>query len=175
MIMTIYFGRQFGTTEPRASIRLDPAIWLEAKGTLGNLRKMLKLSAESDRYFDTMTLPLWEEATEDTMIEAKTGEPIAFAGAEHQHEGRLLAVANWEEEHLRKEEDRFRNAKIHRGKSHAVRMQEIQTRARQMAADEKKRYKAELVRIQKRYARKRELAAAQLEEVRRFMAEVDAA
>ena len=165
MTMTIYFGRQFGTTEPRGSIRIDPRIWLEAKGTLGNLRKLLKLSAESDRYFDTMTLPLWEEAAEDAMVEAKTGEPIAFAGAEHEHESRLLAVANWEEEHLRKEEERFRNAKIHRGKSHAVRMQEIQTRARQMAADEKKRYKAELVRIQKRYARKCELAAAQLKEI----------
>lgn len=166
MTMTIYFGRQFGTTEPRGSIRLDPEVWLEAKGTLGNLRKMLKLSAESDRYFDTMTLPLWEEAAEYAMIEAKTGEPIAFAGAEHEHESRLLAVANWEEDHLRKEEERFRNAKIHRGKSHAVRMQEIQTRARQMAANEKKRHKAELVRIQKRYARKRELAAAQMAEVK---------
>ena len=32
-------------------LRLEPHVWLRAKGTRGNLRKLLKLSAESDRWY----------------------------------------------------------------------------------------------------------------------------
>lgn len=172
MIMTIYFGRQFGTTEPRASIRLDPEIWLREKGTLGNLRKLLKLSAESDRHFDTFTLKLWEEAAEYEMIAAKANEPIELAGAASDHEGRLYAAEEWRRYRLQKEDERFRNAKIHRGKSHAQRVREIEERYIRMIADEKKRYAAEQERIRRHFARARALAIEQMEAVRKYMQEV---
>lgn len=61
MIMTIYFGRQFGTTEPRASIRLDPAIWMREKGSIRDFRKILKLCQESDRDHETITVAEWND------------------------------------------------------------------------------------------------------------------
>ena len=175
MIMTIYFGRQFGTTEPRSSIRLDPEIWLREKGTRGNLRKILKLSVESDRCFDTFTLQLWAEAAEGALIAAKVNEPIELAGAESDHGARLLAVEEWRRSRLQKEDERFRNAKIHRGKSHAQRVREIEERYIRMIADEKKRYAAAQERIRRHFARARMLASDQMEEVRKCMEEVDAA
>jgi hypothetical protein len=36
-------------------LRLEPHVWLRAKGTLGNLRKLLKLSAESDRWYEALS------------------------------------------------------------------------------------------------------------------------
>jgi hypothetical protein len=66
---------------------------------------------------------------------------------------------------LRKEEERFRRAKVHRGKSHAERVQEIEEKYRRLLADEEKRYPRELEVIRKRATRRRELAAAQLKEI----------
>ena len=175
MIMTIYFGRQFGTTEPRGSIWIDPEIWLREKGTLGNLRKILKLSVESDRYFDTMTLLIWEETIEEICKNAAEKEKIDSYGEETDHKLRLRMVVAWRDEHFQKEDERFRKAKIHRGKSHAERVNDIDAKYRKMLADEKKRHKRELESIHRRSVRAKELAAAQLEEVRKIMAEVDAA
>jgi len=153
-------------------LQLEPHVWLRAKGTLGNLRKILKLSAESDRWYGTETLAEWEKAVRDNYQEDKALEPRELSNAELEHKGRLRAAVQWRDEHLRKEEERFRNAKIHRGKSHAERIHEIDARYRQMIAEEQKRYPRELEAIRKRAARRRELAAAQLEAVRRYREEV---
>lgn len=76
MIMTIYFGKQFGTTEPRASIRLDPAIWMREKGSLRDFRKILKLCQESDRGHETITIAEWNDflSGEPARIRAKAKE-----------------------------------------------------------------------------------------------------
>lgn len=149
-------------------LQLEPHVWLRAKGTLGNLRKILKLSAESDRIYGTQTLTEWEEAVRDNFQEDKALEPRELSNAELEHKGRLRAAVQWRDEHLRKEEERFRNAKIHRGKSHAERIHEIDARYRQMIAEEQKRYPRELEAIRKCAARRRELAAAQLKEVQAY-------
>lgn len=146
-------------------LRLEPHVWLRAKGTLGNLRKILKLSAESDRWYGTQTLTVWEEAVRDNFQEDKALEPHERYNAELEHKGRLRAAIAWRDEHLRKEEERFRRAKVHRGKSHAERVQEIEEKYRRLLADEEKRYPRELEVIRKRAARRRELAAAQLKEI----------
>ncbi len=149
-------------------LRLEPHVWLRAKGTLGNLRKLLKLSAESDRWYGTDTLSEWETAVRDNFQEDKDLEPRELSNAELEHKGRLRAAIAWRDEHMRREEERFRNAKIHRGKSHAERIHEIDARYRQMIAEEQKRYPRELEAIRKRAARRRELAAAQLKEVQAY-------
>lgn len=146
-------------------LRLEPHVWLWAKGTLGNLRKILKLSAESDRWYGTQTLTEWEEAVRDNFQEDNALEPSELHNAELEHKGRLRAAVHWRDEHLRKEEERFRRAKVHRGKSHAERVQEIEEKYRRLLADEEKRYPRELEIIRKRAARRRELAAAQLKEI----------
>lgn len=171
MIMTIYFGRQFGTTEPRGSIWLDPEIWLPQKGTLGNFRKILKLSAESDRYFDTMTLPIWKETIEEIYYIASANEKTALSGVKQDYQLRLRKAEDWRKEHLQKEDERFRKAKVHRGKSHAERMNEIEGKYMKMRADVKKRYDRELESTHKQTVRAKELAAAQLEEIRKLMQE----
>lgn len=172
-MMEIYFGHEDGwKSTPRGFIRVEPHVWLRAKGTTGNLRKILKLSAESDRLYETQTLAEWENAVRDNFQEDKAIEPRELQNAELEHKGRLRAAVHWRDEHLRKEEERFRNAKIHRGKSHTERIHEIDARYRQMLADEEKRYPRELEAIRKRAARRRELAAAQLEAVRRYREEV---
>lgn len=174
-MMEIYFGHEDGRkSTPRGFIRVEPHVWLRAKGTLGNLRKMLKLSAESDREHGTQTLAEWEEAVRELFAEDQAAEPRELANAELEHKGRLRAAVYWRDEHLRKEEERFRNAKAHRGKSHAERVQEIEEKYRQMIAADHRRYPREVERIRKRAARRRELAAAQLGEVRKFMGEVAA-
>lgn len=149
-------------------LRLEPHVWLRAKGTLGNLRKLLKLSAESDRWYGTDTLSEWETAVRDNFQEDKDLEPRELSNAELEHKGRLRAAIAWRDEHMRREEERFRNAKIHRGKSHAECIHEIDARYRQMIAEEQKRYPRELEAIRKRAARRRELAAAQLKEVQAY-------
>jgi len=153
-------------------LRLEPHVWLRAKGTLGNLRKILKLSAESDRWYGTETLAAWESAVRDNFQEDKEMERREPQNAELEHKGRLRAAVHWRDEHLRREEERFRRAKVHRGKSHAERLQEIEEKYRRLLADEEKRYPRELEAIRKRAARRRELAAAQLEAVRRYREEV---
>jgi hypothetical protein len=153
-------------------LRLEPHVWLRAKGTLGNLRKILKLSAESDRWYGTDTLSEWETAVRDNFQEDKALEPHECSNAELEHKGRLRAAVHWRDEHLRREEERFRRAKVHRGKSHAERVQEIEEKYRRLLADEEKRYPRELEVIRKRAARRRELAVAQLEAVRRYREEV---
>lgn len=172
MTMTIYFGRQFGTTEPRGRIGVEPHVWLRAKGTVGNLRKMLKLSAESDQFFGTLTLPLWEEAVCDNYREDKDIEPCELHNAELEHKSRLRAADAWFESHLQKEDERFRKAKVHRGKSHAERVQEIEERYSRMVAEGKRRYAREIEAIRKRAVRRRQLAEEQLAEVRKFVQEV---
>lgn len=168
-IITIYFGRENGgETSPRGSIRVEPHIWLIAKGTLGNFRKMLKLSAESDRTHGTATLSLWEEAAKDLYRESKDEEARLLIGAEHEYKARLRASVEWRDTHLRKEEERFRKQKVHRGKSHVERVREIEEKYRRMLVGGKKRYTAETERIQKRAVRKCELAAAQLQEIRKL-------
>jgi hypothetical protein len=149
-------------------LRLEPHVWLRAKGTLGNLRKLLKLSAESDRWYGTDTLREWEEAVRDNFQEDKDIEPRELSNAELEHKGRLQAAVHWRDEHLRREEERFRRAKVHRGKSHAERVQEIEERYSRMLADEEKRYPRELEAIRKRAARRRELAAVQLGEIAKW-------
>lgn len=149
-------------------LQLEPHVWLRAKGTLGNLRKILKLSAESDRWYGTETLAEWENAVRDNYQEDKEIELREPQNAELEHKGRLRAAVHWRDEHLRKEEERFRRAKIHRGKSHAERVQEIEERYSRMLADEQKRYPRELEAIRKRAARRRELAAAQLGEIAKW-------
>lgn len=149
-------------------LRLEPHVWLRAKGTLGNLRKLLKLSAESDRWYGTDTLREWEEAVRDNFQEDKALEPHERFNAELEHKGRLRAAVHWRDEHLWKEEERFRRAKVHRGKSHAERLQEIEERYSRMLADEEKRYPRELEVIRKCAARRRELAAVQLGEIAKW-------
>ena len=146
-------------------LRLEPHVWLRAKGTLGNLRKILKLSAESDRWYGTQTLTEWETAVRDNFQEDKALEPRELQNTELEHKGRLRAAVHWRDEHLRREEERFRRAKVHRGKSHTERVQEIEEKYSRMIADEEKRYPRELEVIRKRAARRRELAAAQLKEI----------
>ena len=149
-------------------LRLEPHVWLRAKGTLGNLRKILKLSAESDRLYGTQTLAEWEEAVRDNYQEDKALEPRELSNAELEHKGRLQAAVHWRDEHLRREEERFRRAKVHRGKSHAERVQEIEEKYRRLLADEEKRYPRELEAIRKRAARRRELTAGQLGEIAKW-------
>jgi hypothetical protein len=149
-------------------LQLEPHVWLRAKGTAGNLRKILKLSVESDRWYGTETLAEWENAVRDNYQEDKEIELREPQNAELEHKGRLRAVVHWRDEHLRREEERFRRAKIHRGKSHAERVQEIEERYSRMLADEQKRYPRELEAIRKRAARRRELAAAQLGEIAKW-------
>lgn len=153
-------------------LRLEPRVWLRAKGTLGNLRKLLKLSAESDRWYGTDTLREWEEAVRDNFQEDKALEPHERFNAELEHKDRLRAAVHWWDEHLRKEEERFRQAKVHRGKSHAERVQEIEEKYRRLLADEEKRYPRELEVIRKRAARRRELAAVQLGEIVKWRGEM---
>ena len=172
-MMEIYFGHEDGwKSTPRGFIRVEPHVWLRAKGTAGNLRKILKLSVESDRLYGTQTLAEWENAVRDNFQEDKALEPHERFNAELEHKDRLRAAVHWWDAHLRKEEERFRRAKVHRGKSHAERLQEIGERYSRMLADEEKRYPRELEAIRKRAARRRELAAAQLEAVRRYREEV---
>lgn len=174
-MMEIYFGHEDGwKSTPRGCIRVEPHVWLRAKGTLGNLRKILKLSAESDRWYGTETLAAWESAVRDNYQEDKALELHEPQNAELEHKGRLRAAVYWRDKHLRKEEERFRNAKAHRGKSHAERVQEIEEKYRQMIAAEHCRYPREVERIRKRAARRREQAAVQLAEIRKFMEEVAA-
>ena len=168
-MMEIYFGHEDGwKSSPRGFIRVEPHVWLRAKGTAGNLRKILKLSAESDRWYGTETLAEWENAVRDNYQEDKEIELRELPNAEPAHTGRLRAAVHWRDEHLRREEERFRRAKVHRGKSHAERVQEIEERYSRMLADEEKHYPRELETIRKRAARRRELAAAQLDAVRSF-------
>lgn len=152
-------------------LQLEPHVWLRAKGTLGNLRKILKLSAESDRHYGTQTLAEWENAVRDNFQEDKEMERRELQNAELEHKGRLQAAVHWRDKHLQKEEERFRKSKIHRGKSHAERVQEIGERYSRMLADEEKRYPRELEAIRKRAARRRELAAAQLGEIAKWRAQ----
>ena len=149
-------------------LQLEPHVWLRAKGTLGNLRKILKLSAESDRLYGTQTLTEWEKAVRDNYQEDKALEPRELQNAELEHKGRLRAAVHWRDEHLRKEEERFRRAKVHRGKSHDERVQEIEEKYSRMLADEEKRYPRELEVVRKRAARRRELAAVQLGEIAKW-------
>lgn len=149
-------------------LRLEPHVWLRAKGTLGNLRKILKLSAESDRWYGTQTLTEWETAVRDNFQEDKALEPHERFNAELEHEGRLRSALYWRDEHLREEDERFRRAKVHRGKSHAERVQEIEEKYRRLLADEEKRYPRELEVIRKRAARRRELTAVQLGEIAKW-------
>ena len=149
-------------------LRLEPHVWLRAKGTLGNLRKILKLSAESDRWYGTQTLTEWETAVRDNFQEDKALESHERFNAELEHEGRLRAAVYLRDEHLREEEERFRRSKVHRGKSHAERVQEIEEKYRRLLADEEKRYPRELEVIRKRAARRRELAAVQLGEIAKW-------
>ena len=153
-------------------LRLEPHVWLRAKGTRGNLRKLLKLSAESDRWYGTQTLTEWETAVRDNFQEDKAFESHERSNAELEHKGRLRAAVHWHDEHLRKEEERFRRAKVHRGKSHAERAQEIEEKYRRLLADEEKRYPRELEVIRKRAARRRELAAVQLGEIAKWRGEM---
>lgn len=153
-------------------LRLEPHVWLRAKGTLGNLRKLLKLSAESDRWYGTQTLTEWETAVRDNFQEDKALESHEHSNAELEHKGRLRAAVHWHDEHLREEEERFRRAKVHRGKSHAERVQEIEEKYRRLLADEEKRYPRELEVIRKRGARRRELAAVQLGEIAKWRREM---
>lgn len=170
-MMEIYFGHEDGwKSTPRGCIRIEPFAWLREKGSAGNFRKLLKLCVESDCDHGTATLPEWED-----VIREKTQSSIEQAeltGAELEHKGRLRAAAHWRDEHLRREEERFRRAKIHRGKSHAERVQEIGERYSRMLADEEKRYPRELETIRKRAARRRALAAAQMDAVRSFAEKV---
>ena len=151
-------------------LRLEPHVWLRSKGTAGNLRKILKLSAESDRLYGTQTLAEWETAVRELFEEERNAEPAGLANAELEHKGRLRAAVHWRDEHLQKEEERFRRAKVHRGKSHTERLQEIGERYSRMLADEEKRYPRELEAIRKRAARRRELAVAQLGEIAKWRA-----
>lgn len=166
-MMEIYFGYN-------GKIRVEPHIWLQSKGTLGNLRKMLRLSAESDREHGTATLAEWETAVRDNYQEDSTLEPRELYSAEVEHKIRLRAAVEWRDARLRKEEERYRKAKVHRGKSHAERVQEIEEKYRQMIAAERCRYPCEVEAARKRAARRREQAAAQLAEIRKFMEEVAA-
>lgn len=170
-MMEIYFGHEDGwKSTPRGFIRVEPHVWLREKGSAGNFRKLLKLCVESDCDHGTATLPEWEDVIRER---AQHGiEQAELAGAEREHKASVRAAAAWRVEHLAKEEARFRRAKVHRGKSHAERVQEIEERYSRMLADEEKRYPRELEVIRKRAARRRELAAAQLDAVRRFAEKV---
>ncbi len=171
-MMEIYFGHKDGwKTEPSGRICLEPHIWLRAKGTIGNLWKMLKLSEESDRLYGTETLPEWEAAIRDLWREDT--ELCELQNAELEHKNRLRAAVAWRDDYFRKEEERFRSQKIRRtGKSHAERMNEIDEKYRRILADEAKHYSRELEAVRKRAARARKLAAAQMAEIEKLREDV---
>lgn len=172
--ITIYFGHENGwKSKPQGYIRIEPHIWLLEKGGLGNLRKMLKLSAESDREHGTATLAAWEQAICDLYQERRSVD-VALANAAFEHKLRLRGAAEWREARLQKEEERFQRAKVHRGKSHAERVREIEEKYRQMIAADERRLARETEQIRRRAVRARELTEAQLREVRKWMEAVAA-
>ena len=174
--MEILFGHEDGwKSSPRGRIKLDPRYWLTEKGTLRDFRKLLRLSAESDREHGTQTLAEWEDAVRERYEYAKSQELIELEGAERERTARLHAAAAWRDSHLCKEEERFRRAKVHRGKSHAERVEDIEETYRAMVERERAWYPKELERIRKRAAKARKQTAAWMAEIGRFREEVDAA
>lgn len=149
-------------------LRLEPHVWLREKGGLRDFRRLLALSAGSDREHGTQTLTAWGEAVRDNYQEDKEIELRELQNAELEHKGRLRAAVYLRDEHLRREEERFRKAKVHRGKSHAERVQEIEEKYSRMIAEENRGHPRRLDAISKRAARRRKQAEAWMAEVRRY-------
>lgn len=69
MRLTIYFGHKDGwKAEPRGSMSINLEVWLKEKGSVRDFRKILKLCQESDRLYETLTVPELREFLEASPV-----------------------------------------------------------------------------------------------------------